>query len=149
MEEIEIIARAVIRRNNMILLAHKKGENNTFLPGGHVNYGEYTEEALKRELLEEIGIEVKVKGFMGIIEYQYKEYNGNHHHEINFIYMVETLNKIKSRETHISFQWCEIGKLDEKTLLPDILTKLIKEYYKKGKPFHASKNSIALTRQGQ
>lgn len=36
------------------------------LPGGHVNYGETTEEALRREIKEELGISVKVKKLIGV-----------------------------------------------------------------------------------
>ncbi len=35
-----VIARAVIFVDGLVLLAHAKGENHTFLPGGHVEPGE-------------------------------------------------------------------------------------------------------------
>jgi len=36
------------------------------LPGGHVNYGETVEEAIKREMKEEVGVEVKIKKLIGV-----------------------------------------------------------------------------------
>ena len=46
MSSIEFIARAVFRKDGEILLAHKIGESNTFLPGGHIELEEYAKEAL-------------------------------------------------------------------------------------------------------
>ena len=56
MAGIEFIARAVFRKDGEILLAHKIGESNTFLPGGHIELEEYAKEALSRELAEELGV---------------------------------------------------------------------------------------------
>jgi 8-oxo-dGTP pyrophosphatase MutT (NUDIX family) len=39
---VEIIARALILRGDEVLLAHSKEENSTFLSGGHVEFGEFT-----------------------------------------------------------------------------------------------------------
>jgi len=36
------------------------------LPGGHVEYGEKTEKAIKREIKEELGIPVKIKKLFGV-----------------------------------------------------------------------------------
>lgn len=137
MERIELIVRAVIQRDDSILISSKVGEPNTFLPGGHVEYGEYSGEALERELSEELGIEVELKEFVGVLEYQYVDWDGGrHHHEVNFIYRAETTNKISPRENHLDFHWCKINQLEEIMLLPDSLPKLIKEYCKTGQMFH-------------
>ena len=136
MAEIELIARALIQRDDEILLAHKIGEPNTFLPGGHIEYGEYTDIALKRELKEELGIEAEILEFVGTHEYQFKEENGREHHEINFIYHAETPEPIQSKESHLEFQWCPVEKITEKTLLPEALPELIKEYLATGRIFH-------------
>jgi len=136
MAEIELIARALIQRDDEILLTHKIGEPNTFLPGGHVDYGEYTDTALWRELREELGIEALIGDFMGTLEYQFREENGPEHHEINFIYQAETAEPIQSKESHLEFQWCPLDELIEKTLLPEALPELIKEYFETGRVFH-------------
>ncbi len=36
------------------------------LPGGHVEYGETVEEAVIREMKEELGVEVKIKKLLGV-----------------------------------------------------------------------------------
>ena len=136
MTHIELISRAVIQRGDEILLAHKIGEPNTFLPGGHIDYGEYSDTALRRELREELGIEVEIGEFIGTYEYQFREENGKEHHEINFIYNASTRESIQSKESHLEFQWCQVEKLTEKILLPDALPKLIKEYNETRRIFH-------------
>ena len=47
MTYIDLIARALIINGDKILLAHKISEINTFLPGGHIEQGEYAAEALR------------------------------------------------------------------------------------------------------
>ena len=56
---IEFIARAVIQKEDSFLLAHEIGEPNTFLPGGHIEYGDFSDTALRRELKEELGVSQK------------------------------------------------------------------------------------------
>lgn len=54
-------AYALIIENNKILLIKKNGgpyHGKLDLPGGTIEFGERPEEALKRELLEEVGIEI-------------------------------------------------------------------------------------------
>ena len=136
MAEIELIARALIHRDGKILLAHQIGEPNTFLPGGHVDYGEYTDIALRRELKEELGVDAEIGEFMGIQEYQFMEENEREHHEINFIYRAQTSEPIQSKESHLEFLWCPVEELTEKTLLPEALPDLIKEYLETGRIFH-------------
>lgn len=41
-------------------------KGNWVLPGGHVEYGERVEDALKREIKEEVGIKIKIKKLVGI-----------------------------------------------------------------------------------
>lgn len=39
-----------------VLLAQAIGEKNTFLPGGHIEFGESAKDALVREIEEELGL---------------------------------------------------------------------------------------------
>lgn len=60
----------VIIENNAILLNREKeangqGEEYLMLPGGSVEEGESLEQACKREVLEELGIDIEIISYLG------------------------------------------------------------------------------------
>lgn len=55
---------AVIKNKNKVLLIRNKATGKYFFPGGGVEKGESLEIALKREVIEETGIKVKVNKFL-------------------------------------------------------------------------------------
>lgn len=62
MEEHRVVA-AVLRRGDRVLLCHRSPARRWYpnvwdIPGGHVEDGEEPEQALRRELVEEIGVDV-------------------------------------------------------------------------------------------
>ncbi|MEM5829743.1 MAG: NUDIX domain-containing protein [Candidatus Aenigmatarchaeota archaeon] len=68
MKEINVVC-GIIEQNNKILLAkkslkkkHPMGiEGNWHIPGGKMKNNETKEEALMREIREELGLEIKIK----------------------------------------------------------------------------------------
>jgi len=55
-------AGVLIKDGEVLLISHKKNEDVYWLlPGGGVNFGESLHEALRREFLEELNIDVEVK----------------------------------------------------------------------------------------
>ena len=52
----------LVRRNN------EPGKGGWSLPGGLVELGESLEDALRREMMEELGVEVAVKGVLDVFE---------------------------------------------------------------------------------
>jgi len=64
-------ARAIIIENNKILVMHRNNEGNEYftLVGGRVNDGETTEQALKREVMEETGLQVTAADLVFIEEH--------------------------------------------------------------------------------
>ena len=138
MTGIELLARAVIKHEDKILLAHRKGESNTFLPGGHIEAGEYAEDALKRELKEELGVESNIEGFVGLVEHKFIDDNdGRYHEEINIVFKA-TINEteVSSAEGHLEFMWISPDDFEKENLLPSSFRKLLKRWLENEHPFH-------------
>lgn len=76
MKEIKVVA-AIIQKENKIL-ATKRGYgefiNMWEFPGGKIEPGETKEQALVREIKEELNIEISVDNFALDIEYQYPNF---------------------------------------------------------------------------
>ena len=137
MTGIEFIARAVIRRGGEILLAHKIGESNTFLPGGHVELGEYAKEALRRELSEELGVDSDMGEFVGVLEHKFTDRYGTAYDEVNLIFEVSIeVDSVTSVEGRLEFIWSSPSELMSRNLLPNSLPGLLKEWSEKRTPFH-------------
>jgi 8-oxo-dGTP diphosphatase len=117
----EIIARAVIRRDDQILLARQRTKSWSFLPGGHVEPGERVEVALVRELAEELGTEAKISGFVGVVEHGYIEDDVTHH-ELNLVFEVAIANgEPVSQEDHLTFHWQPLDHLADTDVRPGSL----------------------------
>lgn len=118
-KDIELLARGVIIRNGSILLAHSLGAGNTYLPGGHIEWGEPAKRALERELLEETGLRLRAGKFLGAVEHSFGK-GKRRTHEINLIFLVEgrIYYKVVSRETKIEFLWQPLTKLRTVNLQP-------------------------------
>jgi 8-oxo-dGTP diphosphatase len=62
---------AVIVDDQMVLLVRRKqepGSGRWSLPGGVVKVGESLEEAIKREVLEEVSIRIEIGGLVGVFD---------------------------------------------------------------------------------
>src|SRR3989339_412535 len=60
---IRVAGYAIITNKNKILLVNTKSTGKWYFPGGEVEAGEQIESALKREVVEETGIKIKVEKF--------------------------------------------------------------------------------------
>ena len=91
-KEIRPIALGLAIKNNKLLVSEgfDKSKNETFYRclGGGIECLEKGEEALKREFLEEININITVKDFLGISENIFT-YQGKKAHELILFYSIE------------------------------------------------------------
>ena len=117
---VETIARGVCVRDGKVLLCQAKGGSSTYLPGGHIEFGETGAQALVREIREEIGVESVCGEFLGVVENSFLQH-GRRHAEINLVYRLELgaqPSELRSQEEWIEFEWRPLAELDQANLLP-------------------------------
>jgi ADP-ribose pyrophosphatase YjhB (NUDIX family) len=122
--QIETVSRAVITKNDEILLCKTKNSDFYFLPGGHVEFGETASAALARELKEELNVETVSADFMGALENLYQQ-NGREFHEYNFIFRAEIAGEINVTEPHIQFEWRKVAELKDLNFKPELMKTVI------------------------
>ena len=115
---IETIARGVCLREGRLLLCRAKGGATTYLPGGHIEFGETGREALVREVKEELGVESKTGKFLGAVENAFLQ-KGKRHAEINLVYelMLDGMPE-QAQEDWIEFVWWPLDRIGEAHVLP-------------------------------
>ena len=90
--KLNVRAAGIIIHNNKILTHKSINENYYALIGGRVQIGEDSETTLKREIMEEMGKEIEITGYVGTIE-NFFEMNSKNYHEIMFVHKIEFTNE--------------------------------------------------------
>ncbi len=107
---------AVIRYQNKILLV-KRAEQPALgkwdFPGGFVDYNESNEQALSRELQEELALSVDTMGYLFSFpnEYQYKNVD---YRTLDAFFLIEltTLPSLSLQQSEVSaYQWVEVSDI--------------------------------------
>ena len=135
---IENIARGVCVVDGKVLLCKPKKGGYTYLPGGHIEFGEKGREALVREIKEEMGLEAEAGDLLGVVESAFEQH-GKPHAEINLIYRLKlippsssllphpsSLIPPSSLESWIAFEWRDVSDLDNANLLPPEMIPYVK-----------------------
>ena len=123
-KHIETIARGVCVVDGKVLLCLPKDRSYSYLPGGHIEFGETGREALVREMKEETGLDATAGALLGVVESSFVQ-KGEKHCEINLIYEMRLRDEgrgmrdeVVSQESWICFDWVDCGKIDNTNLLP-------------------------------
>ena len=78
MKQIEVVA-AILRDNGRGVLATQRGYGEWKdwweFPGGKIEAGETPEEALRREIREELAVEIAVESLLTTVEYDYPQFH--------------------------------------------------------------------------
>ena len=83
----------IVLKDRKILLIKRKNkpfEGKWALPGGFVEYGEKTEDATVREVLEETGLKTKINHLVGVYSDPNRDPRG---HTVSIIYLLDTTGK--------------------------------------------------------
>lgn len=136
---IEVLVRGVCVKRGRLLVCQGKGAANTYLPGGHVEWGERAEDALAREWREELGVAARVGKFLGAVEHAFIQ-KGERHCEINLVFAVDgagldPADPPEALEPWIRFQWIPLARLGAHALEPWPLRALLGRWVRgKGSP---------------
>ena len=136
-KEIRPIALGLAIKNNKLLVSEgfDKVKNETFYRclGGGIEFLEKSEEALKREFLEEINVDITVKDFLGISENIFT-YQGKKAHELILFYSIDISDENYKEEYKVIddhgetiAKWIDINEFKNKNkiLYPEEVFKYI------------------------
>ncbi|MBO5699707.1 MAG: 8-oxo-dGTP diphosphatase MutT [Bacteroidaceae bacterium] len=116
MKTIQVVA-AIIKNKDGEIFATQRGygefEGLWEFPGGKIEVGERSEEALIREIQEELGINILVKDFLCVTEYDYPNF-----HLRMECYICEIDSGYIELKEHKSAQWLTVDTLDRVEWLP-------------------------------
>jgi len=117
--------------NNRILLQRVPADPGYAYPGGHVELGETTQDAVRREFMEEMGIHVVVKRLLWVGELFFS-WDEKRCHQISYYYLVglngrsslENQDKffiydaLDKNKIKLEFSWIDLADLDKITIYP-------------------------------
>ena len=115
MKSIEVVA-AIIRKDGKIFATQRGyGDWKDWweFPGGKMEPGETPEEALVREIREELSAEICVDGFLHTIEYDYPQFHLTLH-----CYLCSLLSDALHLNEHEAARWLFPAELDSISWLP-------------------------------
>ncbi|MCF0202803.1 MAG: (deoxy)nucleoside triphosphate pyrophosphohydrolase [Bacteroidaceae bacterium] len=115
MKHYNVVCAVVVHEGKILCMRRpKKGSPSTAgkweFPGGKTEVGEQPEDALRRELREEMDYEVKVGKLITTVEYQYPDFSITLQ-----AFLCSADNTTFNRKEHIDHRWCqphELPKLD-------------------------------------
>ena len=131
MKTIKVVAaviKSINQNNEPIIFATQRGygefKGGWEFPGGKIEAGETPQEALKREIKEELDTEISVKDLIYTVEYDYPKF-----HLSMDCFWCEIINGDLILKEHEDAKWLTKDKLDSVEWLPADLS-LIKEIKK-------------------
>lgn len=128
-------ASGILLREGKILLQQDLQSLEFALPGGHVQIGETTEQALVREFFEEMAVKISVKKLVGVGEI-FWHWQNHRTNCIDFSYLIELENPAQLDFTvpqalldnpNVQLSWQPLNQLDSIDLQPSALTEILRK----------------------
>ena len=121
----------IIQDNKLLTLQYYySNEKVNALPGGNLEVGEYLETALKREMEEELGMEIETQGWAFIAE-AFR----NNKNTIHFIFnasIIKGIPIINPEETSANaIEWVDLNEIANTNIYPNVKQNIIDNFLKK------------------
>ena len=121
---IVVVAAIIVRDGRIFATQRGYGDWKDWweFPGGKVEPGESPEDALKREICEELATEIEVDELLTIVEYEYPKF-----HLTMYCYLCTIISGDLSLLEHEDARWLALDELDCVKWLPadkDVIEKL-------------------------
>ena len=115
MKSIRVVAAVIVEDNRIFATQRGYGPYKDWweFPGGKIEQGESAEEALKREILEELDTEIEVGDRLSVIEYDYPEF-----HLSMDCFWARVIRGDLILKEHESARWLSPEKIDNVDWLP-------------------------------
>lgn len=130
MKNIEVVASIILKDNQIFITQRGYGEfkDKWEFPGGKIEANETKEDALKREIEEELEAKIKIELFLNTIEYSYPTFHLTMHS-----YICSLISPSLVLKEHEAAKFIDIDEIDKYDFLPaDILViNELKQYLKR------------------
>lgn len=115
MKHIEVSAAIILKDEKIFATQRGYGEWKDWweFPGGKIEPGETPENALKREIQEELSVEINVDEFLCTVEYDYPKFNLTMH-----CYLCSLTTEALHLNEHEAAKWLSKEELDSVKWLP-------------------------------
>ncbi|MBL0388320.1 NUDIX domain-containing protein [Tumebacillus sp. ITR2] len=136
-DKFHLRAASVVIHNGRVLFQKPVELDLWFLPGGRVEYYETAEVALRREMMEEFGVEVVSSQLLWMVENFFEEtVSGSRVHEVGMYHLVEIPedHPIRMHEGEFAgleegyvHRWIAFDELDQYNIVPAFVTPALRE----------------------
>ena len=115
MKTIEVAAAIIVKDNRIFATQRGYGEfkDGWEFPGGKIEPGESAQEALVREIREELDVDIRVGKLLETVEYDYPEFHLTMH-----CFICELLSEEIVLKEHEDARWLKKDELDSVPWLP-------------------------------
>ena len=109
-----IVSAAVISRADRILCVQRRENSKAFMSlkwefaGGKVEAGEQFQEALVREIRDELSVDIEISEFFMTVEHAYPDF-----HLVMHVYKCHLIEGEVILNEHVNMKWLKVEELDQ------------------------------------